>query len=139
MSCSPCDHHRHHHNHRHYHHPHHHNHRHYQCHLESRPAEVSCSLFHFHHHHYAKAALRAARPSGIVVQGCSRKNHEKPIYFLLSTFYFLLSTFYFLLSTFKEVRINRTNRQTDRPFKEVMIFCYTQTLHHNIYITILWI
>ena len=79
---------------------------------------------------------------GIVGQGNSRINHEKPtqillstFYFPLSTFYFLFSTFYFPLSTFKEVRINRY-KQTDRPFKEVMIFRDTQTDKHCIIIYI---
>ena len=52
-------------------------------------------------------------------------------YLLLSTFYFLLSTFYFLLSTFyfsgSEDKPLQTNKQTDRPFKKVMIFRYKQT------------
>ena len=61
-------------------------------------------------------------------------------HFLLSIFYFLLSTFYFLLSTFKEVRIKHC-KETDRPFKKVIIFRYkqtnTHTLHHNIYVDII--
>ena len=50
-------------------------------------------------------------------------------------FHFLLSTFYFLLSTFKEVRIKHY-KQTDRPFKKVLIFRDTQTDKHFIIIYI---
>ena len=32
---------------------------------------------------------------------------------------------------------NKHYKQTDRPFKKVLIFRYRQTLHHNIYIIII--